>query len=452
MTDPGGAGRSENYTFDDEVVTHRWVMTDVPALKEEPFTTTVDNYVAKIEFQLSAYQFPGSTYKDMMGNWISVSEGLLKDDDFGTDLYSNNSWMDDDLKTITKGDTSNLEKAQKIYAYIRDNFTCTSHSRLWLSNSLKTVYKNKNGSEADLNLLLTAMLIHEKIQADPVILSTRSNGFTHTMYPLLSRYNYVITRATIDSVNYSLDASEPWLAFGRLPVRCYNGYARVLDKENPSAAILAADSVIEGKATLVFISNDDKEGLIGHYQSMPGYAEACDLRENYKEHGEAEYMKKLQTAYSGDAVVSNLTMDSLKMPDQPLGVEYDFKLTPDTTSDMYYFNPMMGEAYKENPFKAAERVYPVEMPYAIDETYSMNMEVPKGYVVDELPKSAKVLFNTDEGFFEYLIIKDDQRIQFRTRIKLMKATYKPEDYATLRDFFGYVVKKQSEQIVFKKIK
>ncbi len=453
MTEPGGADRDEQFTFDDNVVTHRWVMSNVPALKEEPFTTTIDNYVSKIEFQLSAYKFPNMPYEDKMGSWISLSEGLLKDDDFGGDLFRNNSWLDDDMKTITKGATGNLEKARQIYAYVRDNFTCTSHGSLWLSNPLKTVYKNKNGSEADLNLLLTAMLIHEKIQADPVILSTRANGFTHPLYPLLSRFNYVITRATIDSTVYSLDASESWLAFGHLPSRCYNGGARVLNKERPYAAVLDADSMMEGKTTLVFITNDDKEGLAGHYQSLPGYVESCDLRESLKkEHGEKEYMKKLQTGYSGDAVVSNLMLDSLKLPDQPLGVEYDFKLTPDTTTDIYYFNPMMGEAHKENPFKAAERTYPVEMPYTMDETYTMNMEIPKGYMVDELPKSAKVLFNSDEGFFEYLIIKDDQRIQFRSRIKLMKANYKPEDYNTLRDFFAYVVKKQSEQIVFKKIK
>ena len=452
MTDPGGAGRDEAYTFDDQVVTHRWVMDNVPALKEEPYTTTIDNYVSKIEFQLSGYQFPNMPYKDMMGNWFNVTELLLKDDDFGTDLYSSNSWLDADLKTITKGDTSNLEKAQKIYAYIRDNFTCTSHNKLWLSNPLKTVFKNKNGSEVELNLLLAAMLIHEKIQADPVILSTRANGFTHPFYPLLSRFNYVITRATIDSTSYSLDASEPWLAFGRLPVRCYNGYARVLNKERPSEAVLDADSLTEGKITLVFISNDDKEGLVGHYQSQPGYVESCDLRESLKTHGENDYMKKLQTSYSGDAVVTNLTLDSLKLPDQPLGIEYDFRLTPDSTADIYYFNPMMGDAYKGNPFKAAERTYPVEIPYAMDETYTMTMDIPKGYVIDELPKSAKVLFNTDEGFFEYLIMKDDQRIQFRSRIKLKKANYKPEDYNTLRDFFAFVVKKQSEQIVFKKKK
>jgi len=35
---------------------------------------------------------------------------------------------------------------------------------------------------------------------------------------------------------------------------------------------------------------------------------------------------------------------------------------------------------------------------------------------------------------------------------LKKANFVPEDYDTLRDFFAYIVKKQSEQIVFKKKK
>jgi hypothetical protein len=40
----------------------------------------------------------------------------------------------------------------------------------------------------------------------------------------------------------------------------------------------------------------------------------------------------------------------------------------------------------------------------------------------------------------------------RSRIKLTKANFKPEDYGTLREFFAFIVKKQSEQIVFKKKK
>jgi hypothetical protein len=88
----------------------------------------------------------------------------------------------------------------------------------------------------------------------------------------------------------------------------------------------------------------------------------------------------------------------------------------------------------------------------MDETYVLNMEIPNGYVVDEMPKSARVSLNGTEGSFEYIIAKDDASIQMRSRIRLNKATFEPDDYSTLRDFFAFIVKQQSEQIVFKKKK
>ena len=134
----------------------------------------------------------------------------------------------------------------------------------------------------------------------------------------------------------------------------------------------------------------------------------------------------------------------------PASIHYDFAFKPAAEDNIIYFNPLLSEGYKENPFKSADRKYPVEMPYTIDETYLLTMEIPKGYAVEEMPKSAKVAFNEDEGFFEYLIQKSDDGIQLRTRVKLNKATFTPEDYNGLRDFFAFIVKKQNEQIVMKK--
>ncbi len=452
LTFPGGAEKDDRADYDDNVVTHRWVMKNVPALVEEPFTSSVENYLARIEFQLSGYAFRNTSPKDFMGNWVSVSEELLKEDDFGADLDNNNGWLDADLQAVTAGAKSQLEKAQKIFAFVRENFNCTSHQSLYLTDPLKTVFKNRHGNEAEVNLLLAAMLRHEKITADPVILSTRDNGFANPIYPLLSRFNYVVARVKIDSKDFYLDASEPWLAFGKLPGWCYNGYARVLNKEMPSEASLLADSLRENKNTLVMIANGEKGGLDGHLTSTPGYNEACGLREKVKSSSQGEYFKTIQTAYTGEYQVSNPEMDSLRRPDDPLVIAYDLKIMPDTSSDLFYFNPMLSEGYKTNPFKTAERKYPVEMPYAMDEIYTLNMEIPQGYTVDETPKPAKVLFNTDEGFFEYLLQRNGDMIQFRSRIKLNKANFTPEDYATLRDFFAFIVKKQNEQIVFKKKK
>ena len=242
------------------------------------------------------------------------------------------------------------------------------------------------------------------------------------------------------------------LGFGQLPIGCYNGPARVINKERPYAIYFDADSLKELKQTSVMIINDDKGKPSGSLESTLGFNESFLFREKIKKTTEHDYFKDLQTSYGSDLALENTGIDSLTKYDQPVKIHYDFNLKAGGDEDIIYFNPMLAERYKENPFKAANRKYPVEMPYRIDKMYTFSMEVPDKYEVEELPKSAKVAYNENEGSFEYLIQKDQTGIQMRCHLKLNKANFLPDDYASLRDFFGFVVKKQSEQIVFKKKK
>ena len=52
-TDVMQAGMSDRVTISAGLTFFRWVMKDVPALKEESYTSTIRNHVSKIEFQLS---------------------------------------------------------------------------------------------------------------------------------------------------------------------------------------------------------------------------------------------------------------------------------------------------------------------------------------------------------------------------------------------------------------
>lgn len=447
ITFPGGADRDESGTLEGTVYTRRWVVKNIPALTKESYTSSIKNYVGGVEFQLASHQFRGQMPHDYMGNWLLLSKGLLESEYFGESLSKNNNWLDDDLKNITKGATTKIEKAKKIYAFVRDNMTCTDHSASAMSGTLKEFYKKHSGNVAEVNLMLTAMLRHEGIIADPLILSTKENGFTSELYPLWDRFNYVVCEAEIDSVYYDLDASSPYNAFAKLPSYCYNGHARLIKKGEALPVYFQSDSLKEQKMTAVFISNDEKEGVAGSFRTQLGYYESLNLKEELKGRTD-DYFKKVKSSYNFDLTLLNSGIDSLKDAEAPAVVHYDFAFKPE--DNVLYFNPMLTEGYKQNPFKSAERRYPVEMSFAMDETYLLNMEVPKGYVVDEIPKSAKVLFNDDEGFFEYMVQNSGDAIQLRSRLKLNKATFTPEDYAGLRDFFAFIVKKQNEQIVFKK--
>jgi transglutaminase-like putative cysteine protease len=441
----GTTGATESQTIGANVTLYRWAAKDVPALKEESFTTSVTNHITRIEFQLSARKYPGQAVQPVMGTWAKLREDLMKEESYGIALGKNNGFMGDEVEAITAGATSDEEKARKIYAYVRNNYSCTDHSRLTIDKPIKTVFNSKSGNVTEINLVLVAMLRKAGLDAYPVILSTRRHGYTNPLYPMINRFNYTIAVvAAGDKIHY-LDASYP-LGFDKLHASCYNGHARILNEE-ATAVAFEADSLMEQKLTSIILRQEN--GMLkGSFQQRPTYFESYGLRGLVKDKGKEEYFKPLNKLYSK---LSNTAIDDLDSLERSVMVKYDFEYETNG-DDMVYLNPMFGEATRSNPFKSLERKYPVEMPSTVDEIFTLNMEIPEGYDVEELPKSTMVKFNEDEGLFQYMIARNENIIQFRSRIKLNKANFPPEEYATLRDFFDMIVKKQGEQIVLKKKK
>ncbi len=450
ITDNNTAGASDRYNFTAGVSDHRWVMKDVPALKEESYTSTIKNHIARIEFQLAERRHP-FVPENVMGTWPQACSKLLQAEYFGYALNRDNGWLSDVVREAIGGATTDMEKARKVFTYVRDRITCTGNKGKYLEKSLKNVLKERNGSEAEVNLLLTAMLLKADFAAEPVMLSTRSHGYTYAMYPLMDRFNYVITRLNIGDKYYFLDASKPRMGFGKLGTESYNGHARVIN-ESATPLDFNSDSLMERKLTSVFIVNDEKGNLSGSVQQTPGYYESYSLRNRIKEKGKDQLFSDIAKGFNAEIKINKPVIDSLESYEDPLQIKYEFDVTSEK-EDIIYFNPMLSEAWKENPFKSAERFYPVEMPYAIDETYLLRLDIPAGYVIDELPKQVLVKLNEeDDGMFEYRLSESGGSISLRSRIRLKRAYYLPEEYELLREFFNLIVKKHSEQIVFKKKK
>lgn len=430
-----------------------WVMKDLPAFYVENYLSSPVNYLDRISFQLHQ-TYNGETTRDVMTTWAKATDELMKQEDFAAFMNedeSGNYWMNDALSGIGNGTTA-LQQAKSVYYYITGNFTCNNHYNRNITTTLKDVYKKHIGSVGDINLLLAALLKRKGIHVSPVLLSTREHGYNYPSYPVMDVLNYVICRAEIDGHVYFLDASHPNLGFGNLPANCYNGHARIISRTDSASIYFLPDSIRERKLTMVTLSADEanKGGLVGSIQSNLGPMESYALRERIAARGERQFFAELKTTASGEADITNTWIDSLKEPEKPITLHEEFKMKSAEDAGIIYLNPVMVDAYRKNPFAAADRKYPVEMEYPINSSYYFTMEIPAGYEVEELPKMAKVSYNEGEGFFEYLIQKGQDNIQLRCSLVLKKANFDPEDYNSLRDFFAFVVKKQNEQIVLKK--
>jgi hypothetical protein len=436
-----------------EALKHTWVMVNIPPFKTEPFVDHPYNYLDAIEFYLlQTYNGRGIT-----GNikWSAVNNELLNSDEFGKAItLENTDNVSGAVEKISPGTNSYMVDARRIYSYIRDNYKCDPDDDIYLGSDMYKINKARKGSVEDLNMLLIAMLRQKRINASPVILSTKDYGTNPADYPVLQKMNYVICMMKMAGDTFFLDASRPMLGFGKLPIDCYNGHARIISDHDTGSIFFNPNDIKEQQATTVFITNDEKvKGRMnGKVAVVPGYFESYRIRNEIKKIGESGFFKNMQNPQTGDIQIENPVVDSLKSLDDPVKIRYDFKFTTENNPDILYFSPIISPSYRENPFSADSRNYPIEMPYPVDKFYVLNMEIPEGYAVDELPRSVKVAFNGNEGYFEYLIQSDGTNVQLRSHIKLNSATFAADDYNSLRDFFAYVIKKQAEQIVFKKKK
>ncbi|MEO6315349.1 MAG: transglutaminase-like domain-containing protein [Chitinophagaceae bacterium] len=443
----------QSFSITANTVKHRWVMKDMPAFFVESYLSSPDNYIDKIDFQLSQ-TYDGEATHNVMNSWKKVTEDLLKDNTFAAFMTAEEGrdyWLEKALQGIVKNNMDQLEQAKAIYYYLTNNFTCTGYQNKYIKTTLQDVYKSRKGNVGEINLLFTNMLLKKGITAAPVLLSTRAFGYNYPSYPILGRLNYVICKATINDRVYYLDASHPQLGFGYLPPDCYNGHARVISNADSASVYFMADSIKERQLSAARIFNDTSgNGILrGTYEYSPGYMESYAIREAIQSVGEKKYFTGLQSAAGDEMQITTTKVDSLKKIEEPLAVQADF-IFKMQSADIIYFNPVLWVDFKTNPFHAAVRKYPVEMPYPVNQVYLLTMEVPAGYAVDEIPKSARVSFNDGEGMFEYLVQQGNGIIQLRSKVTMKRASFEPAEYNTLRDFFAYVVKKQNEQIVFKR--
>jgi len=443
-----GKTATERFDITCAVGDFRWAMKDVPALTEEPFTSSLKNYVAKLEFQLAGYRPPYQEEK-VMTTWPALAEFLLKRPGFGGQLLNTELWLPTVLNPVIAGATTQTQQAERIYEYLRDNFACTGHSQLFADEPLNKIADKKRGGVAEINLLLTLMLRGAGLQADPVILSTRENGIVNDEYPVFRPFNYVICQVKADGKEWLLDASRSRLGFGKLHYDCYNGSARVVNRD-ATLLTLSANQLSERTQTSIFINKEPNGKWTGNVSKLYGYYGSDKLRQKLSAEGKEGLLKDLRQEYGNEVMIDNLRVDSLQKLNEPMLVHYTIKNTNEQ-ADIIYMNPALGERYRQNPFKSADRKFMVEIPYKINDLYTLNLEIPDGYLVDEMPKPVRLLLNkNNDGVFEYNISQSGGTLTMNYKLELNKAIFYQAEYNLLREFFAQLVAKLDEQVVFKK--
>ena len=425
-----------------------YLAENLPAMKDEAYVNNIRNYTASISHELSMTKFDNRPTKIYSLDWESVAKTIYEFEDFGLEL-SKSGYFEEDLKTVISGDKTRAETIGAIFNYVKTNIKWNEHYSFFCNDGVKTAYKNKTGNVAEINLMLTAMLRYAGFDANPVLVSTRSNGIA--LFPSLNAFNYVISAIETPEGLLLMDATEIFSTPNVLPLRDLNWFGRLIRKDGTSSQIsLTPIMISKGTSTMNIVLNTD--GTIdGKIRRQYTNHEALKFRKNNVDTKQESYLEKLENDNNGIEIGEYVRANELDLS-KPVMETYSFKSNKEVEiiNDKIYLSPMLFLADKENPFKQEKREYPVDFGYPFESKIYVNIDIPQGYKVEFLPKASNLLTGDDIGAFSYVIENTDNKIKIIVTVTMNMAIVPADFYDVLKEFYQGMITKENEKIILTK--
>ncbi len=443
-----------------------YIQENVPALKTENYVYSPNDYLSGISFDVhTIYDIDvipsGPSYRVVNGmptpfpnTWRALGKELM-DENYGKDLESG-KFTEEMAKSCVEGKTTISEKTSAIYAHIGNNFHLKEdHDRIFKSQNLGELTKERNGTPTDLNLLFINMLRRVEVMAFPVLISTTDHGKLYDFRVSLDHVNRVITAVQMeDSTLLLVDAAAYPNPVGLLRTEDLGNQGLLLRSEKDNEWVGIQNKVAEKSVVIANLSIDAEgksNGSVTAYES--GYG-GVDMRKAINAQGDQTAVKSKFQAWLADGGLSELKLTNHDKWNES-SVKMEFKMSSsafcNVSGDKIYLSPMVGLGIHENPFKNPERKFNIEFGPTGEAQYILSFTLPAGYKVEEMPKSTKTTFGENAMAYEYLTESNGATIKFTVRFKRKTDTVDVAEYAMLQQFFADMATKLEEQVVLTKI-
>jgi len=422
---------------------HRFVMKDVPAFDDEEYITSDEDHLRKLDFQLAAIHYSDGHSTDIISNWPDLIKELVKHHDFGKYIKSSKSYLKKNFnENDVKGQSAN-EKLAFAVDYVKKNFSWNGRYGKYAEKSLKDFTREQTGNIGNLNLFLTALLQQMGMDAEPVILSTRSNGQIHSEYPMLQGFNYVAVLVKVGDKQVLADASEPYCPFDLLPDRCLSNKGLVIKEDAQDWVNLRTymPSTTVDNIRIEFTPGLDS--IQAKIKRKATLYDAFRLRKSYNKDSD-----NVTAPFKdhGMTMLGNVTTENMDNAAEHIAMQMDVQSPDEIIKDRIYVAPFLNLPVSENPFKQNSRTYPVDITYAKTRTFVATIIVPDGYTLQSLPDEYTV--DNKRIYIEYKGLQSGNQVVITASYALKRPVYAASDYGNLQFYFTEIIKKFNQKLVF----
>lgn len=421
-------------------------MKNVPAFKDESFITSREDYIMKIDFQLSKFYSPSGAVTDIMSSWPELAKSFMKDQNFGRYIKSSTNIAKKMLLgELNLSGKTDHEKAVAIIQYVKTNFTWNNYNSKKATQKAKDFFAKKEGNAAEINLFMIGMFKAAGVNTAPVMMSTRSHGKLYTKYPFASNLNYVLPFVKTEKTQFLTDGTETLLRYNEIPLRCINEIGLLLDKEEEKWIPLKSQkvSVIKDVIKIHDIDTEAHKAEVTLSIATTGH-DAFESRQNYKtEQDVIDYYQSNTIDEIGE--IKNTNRTELKKPHV---ISFNAQTEVSQLGDRLIVRPFLNLPPRKNYFTQPKRTYPVDFVYQKRREFIATIEIPEGYTLSKTPSDIKM--DNEIISLDYKCLTNSKNITVIGSYSFKKALYKSQDYGKLRHYWKGVISTLNKELVFKK--
>ncbi len=448
-------GRTVSGIADMKGKEYHYIMKNVPAIEDEDYLNARSDYLAQVKFQLSSYQFPGEGLVPVLDTWPKLIEAIHESKYFGSRLKSNKLFKSK-VAEIIEGISEPKAQMIAIYEHVSEVMAWDESFGTYIDDDLDDIYERGTGSSSEINMILIQMLREANIDVEPVLISTKNHGSVIGLYPIQNQFNHTLAYVKLDGETILLDAKNDRRPYNVLPSSVLNGMGLLINEEAKVEWIPLTTGTLNTITDFLSLKVDEKGNGVGVLQSkkagLPAYIYSLvfDEETNKKEDEDFDLKEVIKKQKFNN---SNIRIDSLNVvtdEEDEFLFKVDFNIDFDSGKDIIYLEPMIVDAITENPFKKSERTYPIDFEYPISRKGTIQITIPDGWVVDELPVSTKHVLPESSGGAVRLIQAQGNIIMIRYEFAINKEKFMPDSYSNIKALFEHLVERNTEPIVIKK--
>lgn len=420
---------------------HVFILKNIDGFKDEEFITSVNDYIIKIDFQLSKVTQMNGAEIEYMSTWPKIAKELEKRVDFGKFIKKSEKAASKIPDIAALEGKTDKEKFESVVNYVKSNYNWNGENRKYAQKSVNELMKDKYGNSAELNLFMIGLLNAVGIESYGVLISTRNHGKVKSDYPFIHFFNYTLGLAYFDGKPQLADATETLTQPFRIPPRCINDNGLLINSDKIGWVDLKFNKPSKMKFSFdIDVVNDSIEGEVE--LSADEYT-ALYLRKKY-----GDDIEKLNTALTkkGYNLVDSCT-EIEGLEDINTDYQYKFKVNnpAEKINNKFYISPFLFECISENPLKQDKRHYPLDMHYPKIQSYVTTIKIPENYRIDYKPDNFHVRNNLFE--MKYNILENGDELQVTMSYYFKNSEYLQTDYNLIKYYFKEIVKHGNKKIV-----